>query len=256
MKLLQGERNRYDGMLVNAGELPDSAEAFSGRLSVSLDQWRRDGIKLVWLRLPAGRAELITSALAQGFEFHHCHPLELTLVRRLMAGAYLPLSSTHSIGAGAVVLNERRELLVVLEQGDAITRPQNIKLPGGMLERGEHIADGVVREVFEETGIRTQFQGLLSFRHHHRGQFGESNIYAVCRLRPLTSEIHIDGTEIALATWIPVDDYLARPGIGLYTRRVVQAALEASDLVSIKLEGHMDSPDDYEIFVPGVLIQQ
>jgi 8-oxo-dGTP diphosphatase len=253
MKLLKGERNRYDGIQVDATALPESAEVFAERLSASVDEWLRSGVKLVWLRIPSAQAALIAPALAHGFEFHHCHPTEVMLIRRLVAEAHLPLSSTHSIGVGAVVLNERRELLTVLERGDAVARPHNVKLPGGMLERGEHMADGVVREVLEETGIHAQFQGLISFRHHHRGQFGESNIYAVCRLRPLTHEIHIDETEIAQAMWIPVEQYLARQGIGHYNRCVVQAALAAPPLASIKIDGYMDGPDDYEIFVtaPG-----
>jgi 8-oxo-dGTP pyrophosphatase MutT (NUDIX family) len=249
MKLLKGERNRYDGMQVDTQALPESAEVFAARLAASIDEWRRTGIKLVWLRLPSSHAALIAPALAQGFQFHHCRSAEVTLIRRLAADAYLPAASTHSIGAGAVVLNDRRELLTVLERGDAVARPHNVKLPGGMLERGENMADGVIREVFEETGVRTEFQGLISFRHHHRGQFGESNIYAVCRLKPLTYEIHIDEVEIAQAMWIPVDQYLAREGIGLYNRCVVQAALAAPPMASIKLDGYMDGPDDYEIFV-------
>ncbi len=249
MNLLKAERNRYDGMHVDMQALPESAEVFAKGLAASIDEWQRGGIKLVWLRLPASRAALIAPALAQGFEFHHCHPAEVMMIRRLVADAYLPLFSTHSIGVGAVVLNERNELLTVLEQGDAVARPHNVKLPGGMLERGEHLAVGVVREVLEETGILAQFQGLISFRHHHRGQFGESNIYAVCRLKPLTHEIRIDEREIAQAMWIPVEQYLAREGIGLYNRRVVQAALAAPPLASIKMDGYMDGPDDYEIFV-------
>lgn len=249
MKLLKGERNRYDGFLVDAQALPETAELFAERLAASIDEWQRNGVKLVWLKIPSPRASLIAPALAQGFEFHHCQPVEVMLIRRLAAEAYLPLSSTHSIGVGAVVLNDRRELLTVLERGDAVSRPHNVKLPGGMLERGEHMADGVMREVFEETGIRTEFQGLVSFRHHHRGQFGESNIYAVCRLRPLSHEIRIDPAEIAEAMWIPVDQYLTREGIGLYNRRVVQATLAAPPMASIKIDGYLDGPDDYEIFV-------
>jgi 8-oxo-dGTP diphosphatase len=248
MKPLKGERNRYDGMLVDAGALSDSVETFSEQLSASLEEWAGAGIKLVWLRLPAARGALVAPALAQGFEFHHCHPAEVMMIRRLVADAYLPLFSTHSIGVGAVVLNEHRQLLTILESGDAVSRPHNLKLPGGMLERGEHMADGVMREVREETGVRTEFQGLISFRHHHRGQFGESNIYAVCRLKPLTQEIRIDETEIAKAMWINVDDYLALSGIGHYNRCVVKAALAAPPLASIKLDGYMDGPDDYEIF--------
>lgn len=171
------------------------------------------------------------------------------LVKRLQAGAYIPDACTHSIGAGGLVMSEDRRILVVLEQCDSVSLPQHFKLPGGMLERGEHLADGVMREIFEETGIRTDFGGLLGMRHHHRGQFGASNIYAVCRLKPLNFDIQLDGDELAKALWLPAEDYLAREGVGPFNRRVVEAALAADPLSTVKLDNYMNGPDDYEIFI-------
>lgn len=192
MNVLSCVRNEFDGILVTEERLPELPEQFSQRLSISLDQWSQQGIKLVWLQIPAERSQLIHAAVMLGFEFHHCHPAEIMLVRRMVPEAYLPLFATHGIGVGAVVLSEQRELLTVLERRDVAKRPGHFKLPGGMLEKGEHMAEGVVREVFEETGVRTEFQGLISFRHVHRGQFGASNLYVVCRLKPLSHEITID----------------------------------------------------------------
>ena len=249
MKVLDAVRNEYDGMIVSADGLPTSPEAFAGCLAASIDEWTRAGIKAIWLKIPAARSELIGEAVKLGYEFRLWRDDEVTMPGRLVGDARLPQFATRTIGVGAVVLSEQRELLTVLERNDVVSRPSNWKLPGGLLERGEHLADGVIREVFEETGVRTEFQGLLSFRHHHRGQFGASNIYAVCRLKPLSREIAIDGNEIGQAMWVPVDEYLAREGIGLYNRRVVTAALSAPTLVSIKIDGYMDGPDDYEIYL-------
>lgn len=57
------------------------------------------------------------------------------------------------VGVGAVVVDEGRVLLV--QRG---TEPMkgHWTLPGGLLELGESLTDGVIREVREETGLLVQ----------------------------------------------------------------------------------------------------
>lgn len=247
---LPSVRNKYGGVYVDSANLPEDAADFTRRLQASLAAWEAADVPVAWLQIPGRLGGLLAPALAQGFEFHHCSGDAVMLVRRIAAAAYVPTAATHSIGVGGVVINEARELLVVLEHRDLKARPGYYKLPGGMLEPGEHLIEGVIREVREETGIETGFGGLVSMRHHHHGQFGASNIYAVCNLLPRTLQITRDEGEIARACWVAVDEYLADPHIGLYNRRVVRAALEGWPLISIKLDGYMTRPDDYEVFVP------
>lgn len=52
------------------------------------------------------------------------------------------------VGAAAIVLNERDEVLLQLRSDNHTWGP-----PGGALDPGEEPAAGVVREVFEETGL-------------------------------------------------------------------------------------------------------
>lgn len=247
--MLQGTRNRHGGIYLVPADLPADDADFAAQLAAALTAWTTEGLALAWLTVPAGRPGLIAPALALGFEFHHCTPAQLTLTRRLREAAYIPGYASHTVGVGAVVLNGRDELLTVVERRDLVARPGYFKLPGGMLERGEHIADGVVREVFEETGVRAEFQGLLSLRHHHQGQFATSNLYLVARLRPLSETIAIDEREIGLARWMPVAEFLACASVGPYNKRVVQAALDGGVLAAEELAGYMDAAKDYEIFV-------
>eukprot|EP00501_MAST-03F_sp_TOSAG23-6_P000939 GSMAST32.ASY1.ANO1.975.1 assembled CDS len=51
-----------------------------------------------------------------------------------------------------------------------------------MLDLGEDVCSGAVREVFEETGISTNFQSILAFWQRHGLVHGKSDIYAVTRL--------------------------------------------------------------------------
>jgi len=59
------------------------------------------------------------------------------LTKRLEEDALIPEYATHYIGAGGVVLNENRELLVVSELHRRSESPY-YKLPGGALHPGEH----------------------------------------------------------------------------------------------------------------------
>jgi 8-oxo-dGTP diphosphatase len=58
------------------------------------------------------------------------------------------------LGVGAVVLDDERRVLLVLRGG--IPMQGEWSLPGGVLETGETIVEGMKREIFEETGLRVE----------------------------------------------------------------------------------------------------
>ena len=187
--------------------------------------------------------------MAAGFRFHHSQDY-LMLTLPLQEGAFVPPYAGHYIGAGGAVLNERRELLVVLEQYHVKTRPQAYKLPGGLLEPGEAVTEGVIREVLEETGVRTRFESLACFGHMHSYHFGKSTLYFVCRLEPLTEEIIIDESEIAEALWMPVEKFLESEHINEFERHIVRAVLRGGGMTATSLEGNKNIPAFPELFTP------
>jgi 8-oxo-dGTP diphosphatase len=233
--------------------LPALAEEFRQRLCQSLDSWASQGFKVVWLEVPIDKSDLIAVAVEAGFVFHHSGQDYLMLTYRLEEGAFIPPYATHYIGAGGVVLNDRGELLVVWEKAHRQTGRRYYKLPGGALHQGEHIVDGVMREIHEETGILTRFEALVCFRHWHGYRFGKSDIYFVCRLSPLNHEIAADEGEIEECLWMPVEEYLASEEVGIFNKRIVEAALQEASLVPTWIDGYQTDPAVREIFMPAAL---
>jgi 8-oxo-dGTP pyrophosphatase MutT (NUDIX family) len=255
VNVLASSTNRFAGVVVDPESLPVQVETFRQRLCHSLDAWTSQGLKVAWLEVPIEKTVLIPVAVEAGFAFHHSGQDYLMLTCRLEDGAFVPPHATHYIGAGGVVLNERQELLVVWEKAHRMSGRKYYKLPGGALHQGEHIVDGVIREIREETGIDAHFEALVCFRHWHGYRFGKSDIYFVCRLSPLNHHITADEDEIEECLWMPVDEYLASEDVGIFNKRIVQAALDGSangaKLVPAWIEGYQTEPDRREIFMPA-----
>lgn len=250
--VLAATANPFQGIAVDSEALLDDPDAFGDRLANSLKVWREEGCRVVWLEIPIAKVTLIPVAVTLGFEFHHSEPDHTMLTCRLQPDAFVPPHATHYIGAGGVVVNDREELLVVVERVHRHNRPHYYKLPGGALKPGEHVVDGVMREVWEETGIRTRFRALVGFRHWHGYRFGKSDIYFICRLDPLTEQIKIQESEIEICQWMPLSEYLANENVGLFNRRMVESAFNGSGLASTWFEGYA-TPETHEIFVPRSL---
>lgn len=71
---------------------------------------------------------------------------------------------------------------------------------------GEDFCDASMREVWEETGVKCQFQSILAFRHSHAQQFGRSNLYVICLLEASQEAIRVDA-EIEAAQWMELEEF-------------------------------------------------
>ena len=247
MQVFEYTTNPFGGVVPRPEALPTDLDAFRGRLRQSLKAWRSDGFAVVWLELDLGRASLVPAAVDEGFRYHHSSEDYLMLTRPLVDGAVVPPFATHYIGAGGVVVNGDEELLVVQERVRRAGR--HYKLPGGALKVGEHLVEGVVREVKEETGIETRFVSLACFRNMHGYRYGRSDIYFVCRLTPLTHEITMQAEEIDECLWMPVADYYGSDDVSFFNKLIVRAALWSPGVVPTSIEGYR-SPESVEVFLP------
>jgi len=240
--------NPFGGVVIEPQSLPDNPQDFRSKLGRSMDLWRSDGVLVVWLEIPIKQAALIPVAVESGFAYHHTGDGYLLLTCCLVEGSHIPPYASHYIGAGGVVVTEDRELLVVREKFGFAGRPATLKLPGGALRSGEHLADAVVREVLEETGVETEFQSVVCFRHWHGYRYGKSDIYFVCRLTPLSREITMQTQEIQECIWMPVGEFLSSETVADFNKWIVNAGLSTPGMGVTSVEGY-PAVGDREFFV-------
>ncbi|KAM6923527.1 nucleoside diphosphate-linked moiety X motif 6 [Xenentodon cancila] len=208
---LTGKLDRFGGVTVNLGEIGLPADisesSFSRLLQDSLVQWKAEGTVAVWLRVPISLSRCAAAASAHGFTFHHAKSDHAVLALWLGEGeSRLPRFASHQVGvAGAVVDEPAGKVLVVQDKN----KTKNAwKFPGGLSDPGENIGATAVREVFEETGVRSEFRSLLSIRqqHNHPGAFGMSDMYIICRLSPLTYDIDFCTQECLRCEWLDLSE--------------------------------------------------
>jgi 8-oxo-dGTP diphosphatase len=233
--------DKYDGVTIDAVHCADAA-GFESALIQLLE--RLENKKLLWIKLPIGQSEFIPVLTRHGFTYHHCNAADLTLVRKLVQNPEIPTAKNHTLGVGAVV-TDGDKLLVIK---DRIW--QKYKLPGGYIDDRENISQALAREVREETGIAVAFESIVSLGHFTPGQFNESNLYVVCRAKPLSREINIiDSGEIIEARWMEIEHYLNHDEVVPYNKKIVQSALAGDGLKIDDTKDLISRKDiDYELF--------
>lgn len=244
-----GSRNSFNGVELGPAGLPQDPQLFHLDLGAALTDWEAEGLVLAWLRIGREQAELIPQAVSHGFDFHHAQPDYVLLTRPLVPDPLIPPYATHYIGVGGMVLDDDDRLLVVSETYRLDLTQPFWKLPGGLLDPGEHLEDGVRREVWEETAIQTDLLHLVGMWHGHQYFFGKSGIYIVFRLRPQNLDIQKDDNEIEECEWMPVAEFLSHPNASSFNRSIVRAGLYDPTLRATAMP-YYPRPEMHEFFFP------
>ncbi|XP_021905898.1 nudix hydrolase 2-like isoform X1 [Carica papaya] len=242
VKVLPAFNDKHGGVIVEMKE-PMDPESFVALLRDSIALWRLQGKKGAWIKLPIGLANLVETAVKAGFWYHHAEPDYLMLVCWIPATTNtIPANATHRVGVGAIVLNDKREMLVVQEKSGVFQGTGVWKIPTGVVDEGEDIFMAAVREVKEETGVSetcvsiffvhtsihssvslflrplfpiiqvdTEFLEILAFRQLHKSFFGKSDLFFLCMMRPLSFNIQKQELEIEAAQWMPFEEYATQP---------------------------------------------
>ena len=236
----------YNGVALEQQQLPDSISKFSEKFNALLTLAKQEEKQLVWFTLSIQQSAYIKVLTDAGFVFHNCLEDEITLILRIKPNAYAPFVPTHSIGAGALIFNEKQQVLMVRER---LLNHIGFKLPGGHIELGEKISTAIVREVFEETGIHSEFVGIQGFASKEKFRFGKPNIYFLCRLHALSTEINIQDTdEIEEARWCDVQEYINDENNRLFNKEIVEYLQHEQGLRLIALDSDSGPYRKHEVF--------
>ncbi|GFY97688.1 nudix hydrolase homolog 2 [Actinidia rufa] len=199
IELLDAPVDAYGGVTVDLKEAMDS-ETFVSLLRASVSQWMQQGKKGIWIKLPIELVNLVEPVVKEGFRYHHAEASYLMLVKWISETPdSVPANASHRVGIGAFVMNDMGEVLVVQEKKGKFKGTGVWKLPTGVVDEGEDICTGAIREVKEETGIEVEFEEVLAFRQSHKSFFGKSDLFFVCMLRPLSFDIHDIDSQIEAA---------------------------------------------------------
>ncbi|XP_024994100.1 nudix hydrolase 8-like [Cynara cardunculus var. scolymus] len=211
-RVLDAFDDEYGGVIVNPDKLPFDTNVFASILSSSLSVWRTKGKKGIWLKLPLEKCDLVPIAVREGFQYHHAETGYVMMTYWIPNGpCMLPANASHQVGVGGFVLNDKNEVLVVQEKHCAPELVGLWKLPTGFILESEEIFTGAVREVKEETGIDTEFLEVIAFRHAHNVAFEKSDLFFICMLRPISSQINIDDLEVQASKWMPLMEFVEQP---------------------------------------------
>ena len=156
-----------------------------------------------------------------------------------------------SVGAAGVVFLEERVLLVRLNYGLHLGR---WTIPGGFVEIGESLEEGVVREVLEETGVRTRPLRLVGLRSGVRtaSEATETSLYIVFELEYLAGAPAADGQEVTHAVFRDIDEALDDPDVLLLTKDMIRSGHRTGGLQPIERESEYAAAR-YRHFQPYVI---
>jgi ADP-ribose pyrophosphatase YjhB (NUDIX family) len=104
----------------------------------------------------------------------------------------------------SALIKDNKILLIKRVRGDYIGL---LGLPGGKIEKNEHLSEAAVREILEESGIESNFKNHLGFVSEHlieNNTVLQHLLLHICELEPLTTNI-LNDSEGKLA-WFNLDN--------------------------------------------------
>lgn len=220
--------DRFQSVTIcSENESSQDVTTFASKLSKSIPIWQAEGKRTIWFHVQRKCSQWLPVLCENEFLFHHVSlDGDVVVMYRWLPqdkpSAVPPYAHTM-VGVGGIVLNASGELLVVLQKFG--TR-ELLKLPGGYVEPREDLSDAAIREVEEETGVKTKFLSCFSFRHTHGANFGCSDLYFIVHLEPLSNDTNSDSDEVEDVRWIKIEEFLNDPKVHAVNRLFITTFLQ------------------------------
>jgi ADP-ribose pyrophosphatase YjhB (NUDIX family) len=213
----------YNGITLLLDQLDPTfhnVDTFQRALAKALDIWTHEqDIRGVWIHLPRQLSHLVPCIMQHEFEFHDVVHTSATthnmlILKRwlLPSPSRLPLGPTHQVGVGALVVRSSdHKMLVVQEKTGPAAKRKLWKMPTGLLDPGEDVADAAVRELKEETGLDATLERVVCVRQAHNNSH-TSDLFFVCLMKLMDESQTpiLQEEEIADLKWMPFHEYASQ----------------------------------------------
>ncbi|KAG5670531.1 hypothetical protein PVAND_000789 [Polypedilum vanderplanki] len=251
--VFQGVLDRFNGITIDSAAEECEESFFDEKLTKSIEHWIEEKKRAIWFKVHRDQSYMVPILVRNDFLYHHARGEFVMMYRWLPKDEVMavPPFAHTMVGVGALVINDKNQVLVVSERNALI--PNSWKLPGGYCEMRENLIDAAIREVEEETNIKTRFESLVSARHAHSAAFGCSDLYFILKLIPETQEITKCEREIADCRWMDIDEYLNHENVHETNRSFVSYWLSLQKngmLIDVVDKTHKLLKRDYQIFFP------
>lgn len=112
----------------------------------------------------------------------------------------MPEQYRHSVSVAGIVVDDAARILVIRRADNGA-----IQAPGGILEEGEQIGEGLVREVREETGYQARPVRLTGV--YKNMELGVVALVFLCELVGGAAAVNAEATEVL---WLTRDEVTAQ----------------------------------------------
>lgn len=70
------------------------------------------------------------------------------------------INHVYGLAVRAIIINEDEKILIIKRSANSKTNPNKWELPGGKVDQNETFDQALIREVFEETNLKTNLNGV------------------------------------------------------------------------------------------------
>ncbi|CAD8073258.1 unnamed protein product [Paramecium primaurelia] len=234
LEILNGVQDDYQCFQIEKGhylnQFLNNIEQFTTNIIETIKDCKSKQMKAIWIQLDSNQLALAEKLIEQGFQMHHCTQNYLLFSQWIIENekSRLPNYTTHSVGAGGLIIHNNQILLIQEKNG---TKEGLWGIPGGLVDDGELVAEAASREVKEETGLDVEPYDCFFFRDLPIANQYQGDIYFVIfmRLKNQQQKVQIQDQEIKNYQWVEINklqEFLIQNKFGITQQRLMESIVQ------------------------------